>query len=160
MSRRLTGMTLSGPAGVIRATTLTTDLVGNVLAIGSAAAALARTYIYDDLYRLTSGAGGGRTWAYAYDDGSNLTQTASLGALRYGEGGAPATCLTSAGAEHFTYTPLGQMADTPWGTHPLTQSAASRRSRAGPMRCASPMTSQATVSPPAAPERSTRRWTG
>ncbi len=116
-SFRLTGMTLSGPQGVIRATTLTTDLVGNVTGVESPDAAIARAYIYDDLYRLTSAAGGGHNWSYSYDDASNLTQTSALGSFRYGENGFSATCLTSAGTEKFTYTPQGQIAETPWGTH-------------------------------------------
>lgn len=115
VSERLTAMSLSGPAGVIRAVTLSTDLVGNVTGIASADPALVRNHVYDDLYRLITATGGGSTWNYSYDDASNLTQNTALGPFRYGEGGAPATCLTSAGADQFTYTPLGQMAQTPWG---------------------------------------------
>ena len=115
VTQRITGMTLAGPAGVLRQTSFTTDLVGNILSIASPDATLARDHTYDDLYRLTAASGGGRDWAYSYDDASNLTQMPGLGAMRYGEAGAPATCLTSAGAEAFTYTPLGQMAGTPWG---------------------------------------------
>jgi len=40
-----------------------------------------------------------------------------VGAYTYGGGGAPATCLTAAGASDFTYTVLGQVATAPWGTH-------------------------------------------
>ena len=55
------------------------------------------TYEFDDLYRLTAATTRPATWTYRYDDAGNLTFKSDVGDYRYGEGGAPATCLTSAG---------------------------------------------------------------
>ncbi len=114
--RRLVAMRLSGPAGELRAVDFTLDGTGNLLRIASPDPRLAATYTYDDLYRLTGAeAGDGPAWSYHYDDAGNLTFKSDVGDYHYGQGGAPATALTTAGADHFTYTAAGQMRDTPWG---------------------------------------------
>src|SRR5262249_23856621 len=113
----LTSIDLTGPSGTIRSTRFTWDNVGNLLRIDSPDAKLAATYTYDDLYRLTAArTDAGESFAYAYNDAGSLTRKADVGDYRYGEHGAPATCLTSAGAQTFTYSPMGDMLQTPWGT--------------------------------------------
>lgn len=95
---------------------LSRDLVGNVVRIDSPNPAYAGSYAYDDLYRLTSAQmDNGQSWTYAYDDAGNLTHKSDLGDYRYGEHGAPPTCLTSAGDWSFGYTQMGEMQETPWG---------------------------------------------
>jgi RHS repeat-associated protein len=115
---RLTSMELLDPGGsTLRSTTLTTDQVGNLTRIDSPDPDLAFRYTYDDLYRLVGAAvGTGETWSYRYDDAGALSHKSDVGDYAYGEGGAPATCLTTAGSDHFTYSPLGEMQQTPWGS--------------------------------------------
>jgi RHS repeat-associated protein len=116
-THRMTDMALKGPGGPLFSTHYTTDNVGNLLRIDSPDPALGATYAYDDLYRLTSALyGSGESWDYSYDDGGNLTHKSDVGDYRYGENGEPATCLTSAGAETFTYNSQGEMHAAPWGT--------------------------------------------
>jgi RHS repeat-associated protein len=115
-TRRLRAMQLSGVGGLLRAVQCTHDRVGNLLRMDSADPKLAMTCSYDDLYRLIEAqSDAGEQWTYRYDDVGNLTYKSDVGDYRYGEGGAPATCLTTAGNQIFTYTPLGEMQTTPWG---------------------------------------------
>jgi RHS repeat-associated protein len=115
-SARLTGMQLVGPAGILRALGYQYDAVGNITSIGSPDASLAASYTYDDLYRLVAATtGGGEAWTYAYDDAGNFTFRSDVGSFAYGERGAPATCLTTAGVMTFDYDPNGAMQATPWG---------------------------------------------
>ncbi|HEY7339184.1 MAG TPA: toxin TcdB middle/N-terminal domain-containing protein [Bryobacteraceae bacterium] len=117
LTSRLSEMRLNGPAGLLRQQNYTYDEVGNVVGIGSPDPKLQANYTYDDLYRLTAAeCGDGLNWTYRYDDAGNLTFKSDVGTYRYGEGGAPPTCLTSAGAQAFTYTPKGEMRTAPWGT--------------------------------------------
>src|SRR6266545_2017600 len=119
---RLTAMRLDGPGGVLRATSYSTDFVGNILRIDSSDPALATTYRYDDLYRLIEArTDSGEVWSYSYDAGGNLTHKSDVGVYRYGENGAPATCLTSVGSQTFSYTPQGEMQSTPWGIQRFDQ---------------------------------------
>ncbi|HEX2856245.1 MAG TPA: toxin TcdB middle/N-terminal domain-containing protein [Propionibacteriaceae bacterium] len=111
-----TASTLTGPAGTLRQTGFVHDRVGNVTGLTSPDAALARSYGYDDLYRLVSASGAGSTLAYGYDDGFNLTSAAS-GAYHYGEHGAPAGCVTSVGADTYGYDDRGQIVSAPWGSN-------------------------------------------
>ena len=111
-----TSSTLTGPAGALRETGFAHDGVGNVASLTSPDAAIAWTYRYDDLYRLVSASGSTGTLNYGYDDGFNLTSSAS-GSYRYGEDGAPATCLTSVGAASYGYDDRGQLVSAPWGSH-------------------------------------------
>jgi RHS repeat-associated protein len=117
MTSRLSQMRLNGTAGVLRQQSYTYDEVGNVVRIDSPDPKLQASFIYDDLYRLTAADyGDGNSWSYDYDTAGNLTFKSDVGQYRYGEGGAPTTCLTTAGAGTFTYTPNGEMQTTPWGT--------------------------------------------
>ncbi len=114
---RLTQLDHSGPAGSLRATQLVRDAVGNLTQIVSPDNNIATTFFYDDLHRLVRAAtvaGDART--YAYDNAGNFTSKSDVGDYAYGENGLPATCLTTAGAAKFTYTALGEMLQTPWGT--------------------------------------------
>lgn len=121
-SGRLTAMELAGPGGAIRTTNYTSDLVGNIVRIDSSDPAVATTYTYDDLYRLVGArTDGGEAWSYSYDAAGNLTSKSDVGEYRYGENGAPATCLTSAGGDAFSYTPHGEMHRTPWGEQRFNQ---------------------------------------
>lgn len=114
---RLSAIRVAKSANVLRDTQYTWDFCGNLSRIASANPKLAAAYGLDDLYRLTQAdTTSGRTWTYTYDDSGNLTHKSDVGDYRYGENGAPATCLTSAGTQKFTYTSLGEMKDTPWGT--------------------------------------------
>ena len=114
---QLKSMQLTGPGGVLRSTQYSVDLVGNLLRIDSPNPKLATTYVYDDLYRLTEAhTDSGESMSYRYDDAGNLAHKSDVGDYHYGESGAAATCLTSAGTQRFTYTPRGQMEETPWGT--------------------------------------------
>ncbi len=125
---RLTGMQLTGPAGILRSMQYSTDLAGNLLRVDSPDPKLATAYVYDDLYRLVEArADSGESFTYRYDDAGNLTRKSDVGDYHYGERGAATTCLTSAGADSFTYTQRGQMEETPWGTQ--TFDAAGRLTR-------------------------------
>jgi RHS repeat-associated protein len=116
-TQRLSEMQLRGTADILRALQYHYDLVGNLIRIDSTDSKLAASYGYDDLYRLTNVEGdSGESWTYLYDDVGNLTFKSDIGEYRYGETGAPATCLTSAGDQTFTYSPRGEMEQTPWGT--------------------------------------------
>lgn len=116
-TRRLAALRLAGPGGTLRSTQYDMDLVGNLLSITSPDPKLTMTYVYDDLYRLIeANTVEGENWSYRYDNIGNLTHKSDVGDYRYGEHGAPSTCLTSAGTHSFTYTSLGEMRDTPWGT--------------------------------------------
>ncbi len=96
---------------------LTWDGTGNLVALVSSDPELATTFEYDDLNRMTKSAtDAGSVLTYAYDDVGNLTEKSDVGTYAYGGSGAPATCLTAAGTDAFTYTTLGQMEQTPWGT--------------------------------------------
>ncbi len=109
---------LVGPDGEIWSAGYEIDGAGNLLAIQSPDPKVAATYEYDDLYRLTAGTlGAGEQFTYQYDDAGNLTRKSDVGDYHYGENGAPPTCVTSAGAGRYTYTPGGQVASAPWGTH-------------------------------------------
>lgn len=116
LTGRLTGLHAVGPAGVLVSTSPTYDLVGNVLRVDSPDPARAATYEYDALYRLVAATtDSGEASTYRYNDAGDMTFKSDVGDYRYGEGGAPATCLTSAGTGTFAYTALGEMAATPWG---------------------------------------------
>lgn len=121
-TRRLNSIGLTGPGGFTRQTEYTTDRVGNLLRIDSPDPALRATYTYDDLYQLSTAAfESGETWNYTYDDCGNITHKSDVGDYRYGENGAPVTCLTSAGAQAFTYAAQGEMQSTPWGIQTFNQ---------------------------------------
>jgi RHS repeat-associated protein len=93
------------------------DPVGNLTQIISPDNAIAATFSYDDLHRLVGAATvAGDVRTYTYDDAGNFTFKSDVGAYTYGENGLPATCLTTAGTAKFTYTALGEMQHTPWGT--------------------------------------------
>jgi RHS repeat-associated protein len=116
ITNRLSEMRLTGPGGELRRHQYSFDEAGNLVAIDSPDPKLSATFTYDDLYRLTAaGYGDGPNWTYGYDDAGNLTFKSDVGSYQYGEGGAPNTCLTTAGAGSFTYTPKGEMQSTPWG---------------------------------------------
>jgi RHS repeat-associated protein len=113
---RLQSQLITGPGGILRSTAFTTDLVGNLLRIDSPDPTLGAIYTYDDLYRLTDATThSGDSLQCQYDDAANLTFKSDIGGYRYGENGAPSTCLTTAGPQNFTYTNLGEMQTTPWG---------------------------------------------
>ncbi|MBV8354264.1 MAG: RHS repeat-associated core domain-containing protein, partial [Candidatus Eremiobacteraeota bacterium] len=105
----------NGPAGVLRSTAFGRDGAGDLIAISSPDSALASTFTYDALHRLIQAAVGGTSFSYAYDDVGNLTSKSDVGAFKYGEAGAPATCLTTAGTDRFTYSALGQVEQALWG---------------------------------------------
>jgi RHS repeat-associated protein len=112
----LSAQRLTNAAGLLRETRFTLDTRGNPVRIDSPDPRLAARFTYDDLYRLVEArTDSGDSWIYRYDDAGNITHKSDVGDYRYGELGAPATCLTSAGAQTFTYSPLGEMVDTPWG---------------------------------------------
>jgi RHS repeat-associated protein len=103
--------------GAFYSATLAWDGTGNLTSLASPDPALATTFSYDGLNRLTRAAtGAGDIRTYSYDTVGNFTQKSDVGAYSYGQNGAPLTCLTSAGSATFTYSPLGQMEQTPWGT--------------------------------------------
>ena len=103
--------------GAFYSTTLAWDGTGNLTSLASPDHALAAAFSYDGLNRLTRAATGvGDIRTYSYDVTGNFTQKSDVGTYAYGQNGAPATCLTTAGTATFTYSPLGQMEQTPWGT--------------------------------------------
>ena len=110
---------LTGPGGVLRSVGFSHDRAGNVTAVTSADPAIAWTHTYDDAYRLVAATSAAGTLGYAYDDANNLVSTTQLGAVSYGAGTAPATCLTGAGGDTFGYDDRGQLIAAPWGTHTL-----------------------------------------
>lgn len=117
LTDRLSGMQLAGPEGTIRDLSYRHDLTGNLVGIDTADQALAASYTFDNLYRLVAAtAGDGTAWTYGYNDAGALTTKSDVGDYHYGENGAPATCLTTAGTASFSYTAAGEMAATPWGT--------------------------------------------
>ncbi|MES2742018.1 MAG: toxin TcdB middle/N-terminal domain-containing protein [Pseudomonadota bacterium] len=108
---------LAGAGATLRELGYRYDLVGNVLGTTSADPALAWTYEYDDLYRLTHAGAAAGHWHYGYDAGSNIVSNSALGAYEYGGPGVPATCLRSAGAEQYGYDGRGMLVSAPWGAH-------------------------------------------
>ena len=114
-----TTSSLTGPGGTLRQTGFTHDRVGNLIGLTSPDAVIAWTYSFDDLYRLVSAAGAGGTLTYSYDDAFNLASSSVGGQYRYGEHGAPASCLTSVGGDTYGYDDRGQLVSAPWGTHTL-----------------------------------------
>jgi RHS repeat-associated protein len=113
---RLVEMQLSDPNGLLRATQYHYDQLGNLTQVESPDPGLATGYAYDDLYRLVEASTrSGESWTYRYDDVGNLLHKSDVGEYRYGEAGAPATCLTSAGGNSFSYTQAGQISQAPWG---------------------------------------------
>jgi RHS repeat-associated protein len=114
----VTQLSHANSSGAIRSTSLSWDRVGNLSRIDSPDPAIASMFSYDDLHRLVhASTGSGTVLTVAYDDAGNITQKSDVGRYAYGERGAPATCLTSAGAAAITYTALGQIETAPWGTH-------------------------------------------
>lgn len=113
---KLSSLELTGPGGSLRQCNYALDLVGNLVRINSPNPKLAFTYTFDDLYRLTHAqSDNGDSWTFAYDDAGNFTHKSDVGDYRYGEAGAPATSLTSAGPSIFTYTAQGEILNAPWG---------------------------------------------
>lgn len=113
---RTTSLAHAGSGGTIRAAGYEWDGVGSLTKITSADPSVATTFKYDELHRLTGATtGSGDILTCSYDDIGNITNKSNVGEYKYGENGAPPTYLTSAGGAAFTYTPLGQMAQTPWG---------------------------------------------
>jgi len=80
-----------------------------------------------------SATSGGKTITYAYDDAFNLTMQSALGAYSYGANGAPTTCVTSIGADTFTWDDRGHLATAPWGTHTVDAEGRVRIMRDGPV---------------------------
>jgi RHS repeat-associated protein len=119
--------TISGAAGTLRAVGYEYDLTGNLIEITSPDPALRWTYQHDDLYRLVSAAGADGSWTYAYDDAGNMRSSTDAGAFTYGDGGAPATCLTRAGADSYAYDDRGNVTSAPWGTHQIDAEERLRR---------------------------------
>lgn len=106
----------SGPSGWQRATAFEWDRVGNLVAIQSADNQLAAVHVYDDLYRLAGvDTALGEHYAYKYADNGAIAFKSDVGDYRYGEAGAPPTCLTSAGGASLSYTASGEIASAPWG---------------------------------------------
>jgi RHS repeat-associated protein len=114
---RLTQLDHGYGGATFRAAHFGWDSASNLTRVTSPDANLAATFTYDDLHRLVQAAtDAGDVRTYSYDDAGNFTNKSDVGAYKYGENGAPPTCLTSAGAATFTYTALGQMLTAPWGT--------------------------------------------
>jgi RHS repeat-associated protein len=114
---RLNSMELTGPGGILRMSNYSLDLAGNLLRIDSPNPKAAFTYTFDDLYRLTQAkSDNGESWAMTYDDSGNLTHKSDVGDYHYGEAGAAATSLTSAGTSKFQYTAQGEIQTAPWGS--------------------------------------------
>ena len=122
-----TSSVLTGSGGTLRQTGYAYDLVGNMTGLTSSDASIAWGYRYDDAYRLMSATSGGKTITYAYDDAFNLTTQSTLGAYGYGANGAPASCVTSIGADTFTWDDRGHLASAPWGTHTVDAEGRVRR---------------------------------
>ncbi len=116
LTGRLAEMQLSDPNGLLRVTQYQYDRLGNLTQVQSPDPNLASRYTYDDLYHLVEAStNGGEAWTYRYDDVGNLLHKSDVGEYRYGEAGAPATCLTSAGDFSFSYTQAGQVLQAFWG---------------------------------------------
>ncbi|WP_345801300.1 toxin TcdB middle/N-terminal domain-containing protein [Microbacterium sp. AZCO] len=114
----LAASTVTGPAGVLRDVSYAHDPTGDLLTIASPDGALAWTYAYDGLHRLTTATTAAHSYAYAYDDaGNRLDDGEGGGAYGYGGGGAAATLLTSVGMDAYTYDDRGHLATAPWGAH-------------------------------------------
>jgi len=116
---RLAAMQLRTPGdGTVRDLTYSNDLVGNLVAISSPDPAQTHSYTFDNMYRLVAAASGdGTTWAYAFNDAGAISHKSDVGDYVYGQNGAPATCVTSAGPATFTYNAHGEIATGPWGTN-------------------------------------------
>ncbi|GAA4491668.1 toxin TcdB middle/N-terminal domain-containing protein [Microbacterium panaciterrae] len=114
----LSASAVHAPGGTLRDVAYTHDPAGDLLQIASPDPALAWTYAYDGLHRLTGATGSGHTYAYAYDAAGNLASDgAGGGAYGYGGAGAAATLLTSVGADAYGYDDRGHLATAPWGVH-------------------------------------------
>lgn len=123
----LSSSTVHGPSGTLRDVAYRHDPSGDLLEITSPDAALAWTYAYDGLHRLTR-AVGAQTFSYAYDPAGNLQSDGTGGATyRYGGGGTAATLLTSVGSDAYTYDDRGHLATAPWGVHTVDAEGRLRR---------------------------------
>lgn len=123
----LSAAAVDGPGGHLREVGYEHDAVGDLIAITSPDAALAWTYGYDGLHRLTAAAQGATAYAYAYDDAGNLASTSTRGAYAYGQAGAAPNLLTGVGADAFTYDDRGHVATAPWGAHTVDAEGRLRR---------------------------------
>ncbi|WP_426625352.1 toxin TcdB middle/N-terminal domain-containing protein [Leifsonia sp. McL0607] len=124
----LSASAVHGPNGTLRDVSYTHDPTGDLLEIASPDAALAWTYTYDGLHRLTGATGAGHAYSYAYDAAGNLqSDGAGGGAYGYGGAGAAATLLTSVGVDAYTYDDRGHLASAPWGVHTVDAEGRLRR---------------------------------
>jgi YD repeat-containing protein len=118
---------LTSLAGVLRDVGYRYDRVGNLVEITSPDPAQRWAYRYDDVYRLVDARGAAGTWSYTYDDAGNLLSSSDVGVSAYGGGGAPATCLTSAGADSYGFDDRGHVTSAPWGEHQIDAEGRLRR---------------------------------
>ena len=90
------------------------DRVGSLIRIDDAlrsggALAAGRQYLYDDLYRVTSGTGADRSWSYAFSDAGDLSSKSDVGAYVLGKGHQ----VASAGGQGYVYDAAGNVIERP-----------------------------------------------
>jgi RHS repeat-associated protein len=108
------GTTLGGKT--IQALALEYDRAGNVSAISDAvratgALAAARTFGYDDLYRLRTATGPAGTWSYDFDAVGNFQAKTGIGGYVYGA--TKPHQPTSAGSGDYAFDEAGQLTRRP-----------------------------------------------
>jgi RHS repeat-associated protein len=95
------------------------DRTGNLMSIADAVRATgplsaARTFTYDDLYRLRTAEGGGRSWSYDFDDLGSWQTKSDLGGYTYAAGGKPHQ-PAMAGGHAYQFDEAGQLTVRPGG---------------------------------------------
>jgi YD repeat-containing protein len=139
---KLSSLEVAGPAGLLRSSQYTLDLVGNLVRIESPDPKQSFSYVVDDLYRLSHAqSGNGEIWFATYDAAGNITSKSDVGDYHYGGASAPPTCLTSAGVSAFTYSAQGRCTPHHGDCRPSTLSDGSPESifLAVPQAFCSPM---------------------
>jgi RHS repeat-associated protein len=112
---RLQTLATMAAGGMVQSLTYGYDAVGNVTSItdgvrGSGSGSETRAYGYDDLYRLRTASGAGKTWTYDFDDLGNWLTKSDLGA--FVPGSKPHQPATAAGRA-LVFDDAGQLTERP-----------------------------------------------
>jgi RHS repeat-associated protein len=114
---RVTRTVISGPDGeVLDERQLAYDLASNVVAATGSSPEDSWTYILDSLYQLREAvSASGPRFRYDFSPAGDVTFRSDVGECRYGEDGARAPCLTTAGDATLRYDTIGRLVESPAG---------------------------------------------
>jgi RHS repeat-associated protein len=112
---RLRAITTTRGSVTLQALGVALDGASNVTSIADGLGRASQTFVYDDLYRLTSASGGYGTLAFAYDSVGKITrrdatQDSKLALGEYGYTGKGPHQVTHAGGEAYAYDENGNLA--------------------------------------------------